>query len=104
MAEDPKNLKWFIQAELVNNGWAMLRHDKRKAEYFPSSSTLFPGGIFNPLNFAPTLEAKEKEIANKKEAGNVGIPGCRGATQCDRERSIQEPFAATFRSMAHHHC
>ena len=27
----------------------------------------YPGSIFNPLNFAPTEEAKEKELAN----GNV---------------------------------
>lgn len=24
LAEDPENLKWFIQAELVNGRWAML--------------------------------------------------------------------------------
>ncbi|KAM7268302.1 hypothetical protein ACFE04_010468 [Oxalis oulophora] len=127
LAEDPENLKWFVQAELVNGRWAMLGvagmllpevftkigilstpewYDAGKAEYFADSSTLFviefilfhyveirrwqdiknpgcvnqdpifkqyslppnevgyPGGIFNPLNFAPTLEAKEKEIAN----------------------------------------
>lgn len=127
LAEDPENLKWFVQAELVNGRWAMLGvagmllpevftqtgiinvpkwYDAGKADYFASSSTLFviefilfhyveirrwqdiknpgcvnqdpifkqyslppnecgyPGGIFNPLNFAPTLEAKEKELAN----------------------------------------
>ncbi|KAF9667743.1 hypothetical protein SADUNF_Sadunf15G0055200 [Salix dunnii] len=127
LAEDPENLRWFVQAELVNGRWAMLGvagmllpevftkigiinapewYDAGKAEYFASSSTLFviefilfhyveirrwqdiknpgcvnqdpifkqyslppnecgyPGGIFNPLNFAPTLEAKEKELAN----------------------------------------
>jgi hypothetical protein len=26
-----------------------------------------PGGIFNPLNFAPTQEAKEKELANGRK-------------------------------------
>ncbi|KAK4402305.1 Chlorophyll a-b binding protein 4, chloroplastic [Sesamum angolense] len=129
LAEDPENLKWFVQAELVNGRWAMLGvagmllpevftsigiinvpkwYDAGKSEYFASSSTLFviefilfhyveirrwqdiknpgsvnqdpifknyslppnevgyPGGIFNPLNFAPTTEAKEKEIANGK--------------------------------------
>lgn len=129
LAEDPENLRWFVQAELVNGRWAMLGvagmllpevftsigiinvpkwYDAGKEEYFASSSTLFviefilfhyveirrwqdiknpgsvnqdpifkqyslpagevgyPGGIFNPLNFAPTLEAKEKEIANGK--------------------------------------
>ncbi|KAF5459723.1 hypothetical protein F2P56_019645 [Juglans regia] len=129
LAEDPENLRWYVQAELVNGRWAMLGvvgmllpevfttigiinvpkwYDAGKAEYFASSSTLFviefilfhyveirrwqdiknpgsvnqdpifkqyslppnevgyPGGIFNPLNFAPTLEAKEKEIANGK--------------------------------------
>jgi len=131
LAEDPENLKWFVQAELVNGRWAMLGvagmllpevftnigiinvpkwYDAGKEEYFASSSTLFviefilfhyveirrwqdiknpgsvnqdpifkqyslpkgevgyPGGIFNPLNFAPTLEAKEKEIANGRLA------------------------------------
>ncbi|KAJ4972575.1 hypothetical protein NE237_005749 [Protea cynaroides] len=131
LAEDPENLKWFVQAELVNGRWAMLGvagmllpevftkigiinvpewYDAGKAEYFASSSTLFviefilfhyveirrwqdiknpgsvnqdpifknyslppnevgyPGGIFNPLNFAPTLEAKEKELANGRLA------------------------------------
>ena len=130
MAEDPENLKWYIQAELVNSRWAMLGvagmllpevftkigiidvpkwYDAGKAEYFASSSTLFviefilfhyveirrwqdiknpgcvnqdpifknyslaphecgyPGGIFNPLNFPATEEAKEKELANGKE-------------------------------------
>ncbi|KAL7115051.1 hypothetical protein ACP275_04G160100 [Erythranthe tilingii] len=130
LAEDPENLKWFVQAELVNGRWAMLGvagmllpevltsiglinvpkwYDAGKSEYFASSSTLFviefilfhyveirrwqdiknpgsvnqdpifksyslppnevgyPGGIFNPLNFAPTPEAKEKEIANGKD-------------------------------------
>ncbi|KAG9451356.1 hypothetical protein H6P81_011321 [Aristolochia fimbriata] len=131
LAEDPENLKWFVQAELVNGRWAMLGvagmlipevltqiglinvpkwYDAGKAEYFASSSTLFviefilfhyveirrwqdiknpgsvnqdpifknyslppnevgyPGGIFNPLNFAPTVEAKEKELANGRLA------------------------------------
>ncbi|XP_077224976.1 light-harvesting chlorophyll-protein complex I subunit A4 isoform X2 [Tasmannia lanceolata] len=131
LAEDPENLKWFIQAELVNSRWAMLGvagmllpevlttlgvinapkwYDAGKAEYFASSSTLFviefilfhyveirrwqdiknpgcvnqdpifknyslpphecgyPGSIFNPLNFEPTLEAKEKELANGRLA------------------------------------
>ncbi|GAB2289667.1 Chlorophyll a-b binding protein 4, chloroplastic [Dionaea muscipula] len=131
LAEDPANMKWFVQAELQNGRWAMLGvagmllpevltkigiinvpewYDAGKAEYFASSSTLFviefilfhyveirrwqdiknpgsvnqdpifkqyslppnevgyPGGIFNPLNFAPTLQAKEKEIANGRLA------------------------------------
>ncbi|CAL0319897.1 unnamed protein product [Lupinus luteus] len=131
LAEDPENLRWFVQAELVNGRWAMLGvagmllpevftnigiinvpkwYDAGKEEYFASSSTLFviefilfhyveirrwqdiknpgsvnqdpifkqyslpknevgyPGGIFNPLNFAPTEEAKEKEIANGRLA------------------------------------
>lgn len=132
LAEDPENLKWYVQAELVNSRWAMLGvagmilpevftklgfinapqwYDAGKAEYFASSSTLFviefilfhyveirrwqdiknpgsvnqdpifknyslppnevgyPGGIiFNPLNFTPTLEAKEKELANGRLA------------------------------------
>ncbi|GER27144.1 chlorophyll a /b binding protein [Striga asiatica] len=64
-------------------------YDAGKSEYFASSSTLFviefilfhyveirrlplnevgyPGGIFNPLKFTPTLEAKEKEIANEQK-------------------------------------
>ncbi|XP_008783815.1 chlorophyll a-b binding protein 4, chloroplastic-like [Phoenix dactylifera] len=132
LAEDPENLKWYVQAELVNSRWAMLGvvgmllpevftkigiinvpkwYDAGKAEYFASSSTLFviefilfhyveirrwqdiknpgcvnqdpifknyslppnevgyPGGIiFNPLNFDPTVEAKEKELANGRLA------------------------------------
>ena len=28
----------------------------------------YPGSVFNPLNFAPTLEAKEKELANGRLA------------------------------------
>lgn len=32
----------------------------------PPNEVGYPGGIFNPLNFAPTLEAKEKELANGK--------------------------------------
>ncbi|KAJ8630624.1 hypothetical protein MRB53_023947 [Persea americana] len=131
LAEDPENLKWFIQAELVNSRWAMLGvagmllpevftkigvinapqwYDAGKSEYFASSSTLFviefilfhyveirrwqdiknpgcvnqdpifknyslpphecgyPGGPFNPLNFEPTEEAKEKELANGRLA------------------------------------
>ncbi|CAH8350723.1 unnamed protein product [Eruca vesicaria subsp. sativa] len=131
LAEDPENLRWFVQAELVNGRWAMLGvagmllpevftkigiinvpewYDAGKEQYFASSSTLFviefilfhyveirrwqdiknpgsvnqdpifkqyslppnevgyPGGIFNPLNFAPTLEAKEKELANGRLA------------------------------------
>ncbi|PIA62747.1 hypothetical protein AQUCO_00200642v1 [Aquilegia coerulea] len=131
LAEDPENLKWFVQAELVNGRWAMLGvagmllpevftkigiinvpewYDAGKQEYFASSSTLFviefilfhyveirrwqdiknpgsvnqdpifknyslppnevgyPGGIFNPLNYKPTEEAKEKELANGRLA------------------------------------
>ncbi|KAK6261652.1 hypothetical protein QUC31_007468 [Theobroma cacao] len=131
LAEDPENLKWYVQAELVNSRWAMLGvagmllpevftkigiinapqwYDAGKAEYFASSSTLFviefilfhyveirrwqdiknpgcvnqdpifkqyslpphecgyPGSIFNPLNLAPTPEAKEKELANGRLA------------------------------------
>ncbi|GAU48102.1 hypothetical protein TSUD_133220 [Trifolium subterraneum] len=62
LAEDPENLKWFVQAELVNGRWAMLGvagmllpevltsigiinvpkwYDAGKEEYFASSSTLF---------------------------------------------------------------
>uniref|UniRef100_A0A2N9GRC2 Chlorophyll a-b binding protein, chloroplastic n=1 Tax=Fagus sylvatica TaxID=28930 RepID=A0A2N9GRC2_FAGSY len=131
LAEDPENLHWFIQAELVNSRWAMLGvvgmllpevftkigilnlpnwYDAGKEEYFASSSTLFviefilfhyveirrwqdiknpgcvnqdpifkqyslpphecgyPGSVFNPLNFEPTVEAKEKELANGRLA------------------------------------
>ena len=172
LAEDPENLKWFVQAELVNGRWAMLGvagmllpevftkigiinvpewYDAGKQEYFASSSTLFviefilfhyveirrwqdiknpgsvnqdpifkqyslppnevgyPGGIFNPLNFKATEEAKEKEIANGicfkfnlyyygpcfelskliefgwwcREIGDVGVPGICDTAQCD---------------------
>nr|ACA66262.1 chloroplast chlorophyll a/b binding protein precursor [Phyllostachys edulis] len=132
LAEDPENLRWYVQAELVNARWAMLGvagvlvpevltkigiinapqwYDAGKSTYFASSSTLFviefilfhyveirrwqdiiknpgcvnqdpifknyslpphecgyPGSVFNPLNFEPTLEAKEKELANGRLA------------------------------------
>ncbi|VAI18118.1 unnamed protein product [Triticum turgidum subsp. durum] len=95
LAEDPEDLRWFVQAELVNGRWAMLGvagmlipevltkagllnapewYDAGKETYFASSSTLFviecgyPGSVFNPLNFAPTLENKEKELANGRLA------------------------------------
>ena len=149
LAEDPENLKWFVQAELVNGRWAMLGvagmllpevftkigiinapewYDAGKAEYFASSSTLFviefilfhyveirrwqdikypgsvnqdpifksyslppnevgyPGGIFNPLNFAPTLEAKEKELANgnsvARHCNNIAVIEDSAADSC----------------------
>ncbi|KAK1630762.1 hypothetical protein QYE76_005077 [Lolium multiflorum] len=131
LAADPEDLRWFVQAELVNGRWAMLGvagmlipevltkagllnapewYDAGKGEYFASSSTLFviefilfhyveirrwqdiknpgsvnqdpifksyslpahecgyPGSVFNPLNFAPTIENKEKELANGRLA------------------------------------
>ncbi|KAJ9568354.1 hypothetical protein OSB04_004320 [Centaurea solstitialis] len=34
----------------------------------PPNEVGYPGGIFNPLNFAPTAEAKEKELANGRLA------------------------------------
>ncbi|CAN4100409.1 unnamed protein product [Withania somnifera] len=39
-----------------------------KSYSLPPNEVGYPGGIFNPLNFAPTLEAKEKEIANGRLA------------------------------------
>ncbi|RWW15046.1 hypothetical protein BHE74_00000924 [Ensete ventricosum] len=39
-----------------------------KSYSLPPNEVGYPGGIFNPLNFAPTLEAKEKELANGKSA------------------------------------
>ncbi|CAN1296500.1 Chlorophyll a-b binding protein 4, chloroplastic [Linum perenne] len=150
LAEDPENLRWFVQAELVNGRWAMLGvagmllpevftkigiinvpewYDAGKQEYFASSSTLFviefilfhyveirrwqdiknpgsvnqdpifkqyslppnecgyPGGIFNPLNFTPTLEAKEKELANG-EIGDAGVPGICDSAQCHWKGTI----------------
>ncbi|KAE9608438.1 putative chlorophyll A-B binding protein [Lupinus albus] len=78
LAEDPENLKWFVQAELVNGRWAMLGDIKNpgsvnqdpifKQYSLPPNDVGYPGGIFNPLNFAPTQEAKEKEIANGRLA------------------------------------
>ena len=62
LAEDPEDLRWFVQAELVNGRWAMLGvagmlipevltkagllnapewYDAGKETYFASSSTLF---------------------------------------------------------------
>ncbi|VAI18119.1 unnamed protein product [Triticum turgidum subsp. durum] len=96
LAEDPEDLRWFVQAELVNGRWAMLGvagmlipevltkagllnapewYDAGKETYFASSSYSlpphecgYPGSVFNPLNFAPTLENKEKELANGRLA------------------------------------
>ncbi|CAH9078676.1 unnamed protein product [Cuscuta europaea] len=34
----------------------------------PPNECGYPGGIFNPLKFAPTIEAKEKELANGRLA------------------------------------
>ncbi|KAF8408118.1 hypothetical protein HHK36_007261 [Tetracentron sinense] len=39
-----------------------------KSYSLPPNEVGYPGGIFNPLNFAPTLETKEKEIANGRLA------------------------------------
>ncbi|XBI81538.1 hypothetical protein VPH35_090417 [Triticum aestivum] len=195
LAEDPEDLRWFVQAELVNGRWAMLGvagmlipevltkagllnapewYDAGKETYFASSSTLFviefilfhyveirrwqdiknpgsvnqdpifksyslpphecgyPGSVFNPLNFAPTLENKEKELANGtsiapllaspslisnrtapvnlwmffhsfRETGDAGVPGVPGAAQRDREGAVREPAAAPGRPMAQHH-
>ncbi|XXG73577.1 hypothetical protein AAC387_Pa07g2473 [Persea americana] len=102
LAEDPENLKWFIQAELVNSRWAMLgvagmllpevftkigvinapqwrwqdiknpgcvNQDPIFKNYsLPPHQCGYPGGPFNPLNFEPTEEAKEKELANGRLA------------------------------------
>ena len=45
----------------------------------PPNECGYPGGIFNPLNFAPTLEAKEKELAN----GIYNIPQQSGLFSCE---------------------
>ncbi|GFZ17576.1 light-harvesting chlorophyll-protein complex I subunit A4 [Actinidia rufa] len=39
-----------------------------KSNSLPPNEVGYPGGTFNPLNFTPTLEAKEKEIANARLA------------------------------------
>ncbi|PWA47345.1 chloroplast chlorophyll a/b binding protein [Artemisia annua] len=39
-----------------------------KSYSLPPNKVGYPGGIFNPLNFAPTAEAKDKEIANGRLA------------------------------------
>jgi len=46
-----------------------------------------PGGIFNPLNYAPTFKAKEKEIANGRFA-MFGILGIYHSAQCHRKKTI----------------
>jgi hypothetical protein len=35
-----------------------------KSYSLPAHECGYPGSVFNPLNFAPTLENKEKELAN----------------------------------------
>ncbi|KAG0449679.1 hypothetical protein HPP92_027111 [Vanilla planifolia] len=35
-----------------------------KSYSLPPNEVGYPGGIFNPLNFSPSVEAKEKELAN----------------------------------------
>uniref|UniRef100_A0A164ZZP9 Chlorophyll a-b binding protein, chloroplastic n=1 Tax=Daucus carota subsp. sativus TaxID=79200 RepID=A0A164ZZP9_DAUCS len=54
LAEDPENLKWFDPIF--------------KSYSLPPGEVGYPGGIFNPLNFAATEEAKEKELANGRLA------------------------------------
>ncbi|CAL5001949.1 unnamed protein product [Urochloa decumbens] len=39
-----------------------------KSYSLPPHECGYPGSVFNPLNFAPTLEAKEKELANGRLA------------------------------------
>ena len=90
----------------------------------PPNEVGYPGGIFNPLNFAPTEEAKEKELANGKftleklvdfifssetcvetglinhslnacrEIGDVGILGIYCSIQRDWKRTIRKSLAA----------
>ncbi|VAI32883.1 unnamed protein product [Triticum turgidum subsp. durum] len=77
LAEDPEDLRWFVQAELVNGRWAMLGVAGMlipevltifKSYSLPPHECGYPGSVFNPLNFAPTLENKEKELANGRLA------------------------------------
>jgi len=71
------------------NTWKIEREDPIFKQYsLPKGEVGYPGGIFNPLNFAPTLEAKEKEIAN----GRLAMLAFLGF--------IIQPF----RPMARHHC
>lgn len=49
----------------------------------PPNEVGYPGGIFNPLNFAPTEEAKEKELAN----GNLMLLCMFGYTQENHDKS-----------------
>ena len=39
-----------------------------KSYSLPPNEVGYPGGIFNPLNFSPSMEAKEKELANGRLA------------------------------------
>ncbi|KAL4576702.1 hypothetical protein LXL04_012800 [Taraxacum kok-saghyz] len=41
-----------------------------KSYSLPPNEVWYPSGIFNPLNFTPTAEAKEKEIANGQPDDN----------------------------------
>ncbi|WOG95419.1 hypothetical protein DCAR_0414738 [Daucus carota subsp. sativus] len=89
LAEDPENLKWFVRQsvagmllpevftkiglinapEWYDAGKSDVNQDPIFKSYsLPPGEVGYPGGIFNPLNFAATEEAKEKELANGRLA------------------------------------
>ncbi|KAL0535686.1 hypothetical protein IC582_030027 [Cucumis melo] len=52
----------------IKNSGNVNKYPIFKQYSLPPNDVGYPGGIFNPLNFEPTLEAKEKEIANGRLA------------------------------------
>ncbi|CAI0560471.1 unnamed protein product [Linum tenue] len=52
----------------IKNLGSMNQDPIFKQYSLPPNEVGYPGGIFNPLNFAPTQEAKEKELAKERLA------------------------------------
>nr|XP_017245320.1 PREDICTED: chlorophyll a-b binding protein 4, chloroplastic-like [Daucus carota subsp. sativus] len=70
LAEDPENLKcWKIRVlRIIIDPGSVNQDPIFKSYSLPPGEVGYPGGIFNPLNFAATEEAKEKELANGRLA------------------------------------
>ncbi|KAK3123499.1 hypothetical protein QOZ80_8AG0631880 [Eleusine coracana subsp. coracana] len=114
LAEDPENLRWFVQAELVNGRWAMLGvagmlipevltkaglinapqwYDAGKSEYFASSSTLF---VIEFILFHYVEIRRWQDIKSRTRAASTRTPSSR-ATASPRT-SAGTPAASSTRS------